>query len=93
MPNSLPPSSIWTHEPLLTPERKVWRAVLGQTYVDSELALFADGSEPVERICARSLLRADSADEREILELLCEFAGVPADRVILWARRRYPLAA
>ena len=93
MPNSLPPSSIWTHEPLLTPERKVWRAVLGQTYVDSELALFADGSEPVERICARSLLRADSADEREILELLCEFAGVPADRVILWARRRYPLPA
>jgi hypothetical protein len=61
--------------------------------VDSELSLFADGSEPMERICARSLLRADTADEKEILEILCDFAGVPADRVILWARRRYPLVA
>jgi len=91
MPNSLPPSSIWIREPVLTPERRVWRAVLGQTYVDSELALFADGSEPVERAAARGLLRADTADEKEILELLCDLADVPADRVILWARRRYPL--
>jgi len=93
MPNSLPPSSIWRNEPILTPERRVWRAVLGQAYVDSESPLLADGSEPTERICARSLLRADTSDEKEILEILCDFAGVPADRVILWARRRYPLVA
>jgi hypothetical protein len=29
--------SIWAHEPLLTPERKLWRAVLEQAYADAEL--------------------------------------------------------
>jgi hypothetical protein len=93
MPNSLPPSSIRAHEPVLTPERKVWRAVLGQAHADAELALFSDGSEVKEGTLARMFLRADSADEKEILELVCDFAGVPADRVILWARQRYPLVA
>jgi hypothetical protein len=92
MPNSLPPSSVCTHEPILTPERKVWRAVLGQARVDAELPLFADGSEPMERILARRFLRAASSDEGEILRLVCDSADVPADRVILWARQRYPLA-
>ncbi len=29
--------SLWAHEPILTPERKLWRAVLEQAYLDSEL--------------------------------------------------------
>src|SRR5271168_5213206 len=91
MPNSLPPSSIWTQEPVLTPERRIWRAVLGQVYADAELATFSEDSEAVERTVARKYLRADSADEKEILELVCDFADVPADGVILWARRRYPV--
>ena len=93
MPNSLPPSSIWRHEPILTPERKVWRAVLGQVYADAELAPFSDSSEAMERTLARRLLRGDSPDEKTILERVCDFADVPADRVILWARQRYPLVA
>ena len=92
MPNTLPPASILTREPILTPERKVWRAVLGQAYADAESPSLSDGSEEaMERTIARRLLRADSVDEKEILEIVCGFADVPADRVILWARRRYPL--
>jgi hypothetical protein len=37
-------------------------------------------------------LRADSAFEQANLDLVCEFADVPLDRVMPWARRRYPLA-
>jgi len=91
MPNSLPPSSIWIHVPILTPERRVWRAVLGQACADSELELFSDGSEPKERTRGRGFLRADSAEETAALSLVCDFADVPLDRVILWARRRYPV--
>ncbi len=29
--------AIWTPEPILTPERKLWRAVLEQAYEDAEL--------------------------------------------------------
>jgi hypothetical protein len=82
--------SIWAQEPILTPERKVWRAVLGQAYADAELAPFSDGAEVMERTLARRFLRGDGIDEKETLEVVCDFAGVPADRVILWARRRYP---
>jgi hypothetical protein len=92
--------SIWTHEPILTPERKLWRAVLEQAYDDAELpACSADAAgegtdfEPVERKQARRFLRADSPHEQASLELVCDFADVPADRVIPWARRRYPIAA
>ena len=85
--------SIWAHEPLITPERKLWRAVLEQAYVDAELSLSLDGAEPLERARARAFLRADSSEEEAALDLVCGFADVPADRVIRWARRRYPLAA
>lgn len=85
--------SIWAHEPIITPERKLWRAVLEQAYADAELSLSLDGSEPVERLRARTFLRADSSQEEAALDLVCKFADVPADRVIPWARRRYPLAA
>jgi hypothetical protein len=84
--------SIWSHEPILTPERKLWRAVLEQAYADAELPAHEEtGFEPVERKQARRFLRADSPHEQASLELVCEFADVPADRVILWARRRYPI--
>ncbi len=85
--------AIWAHEPIITPERKLWRAVLVQAYADAELPLSPDGSESMERILSRRFLRADAASESEILELVCDFADVPADRLILWARKQYPLAA
>ena len=80
-----------THEPILTPERKLWRAVLEQAYADAELPLSQDGSEPVERNLARRFLGADSPHEAQNLDAVCEFADVPADRVVLWARKRYPV--
>jgi len=92
MPHALPPASMLTRERILTPERKVWRAVLGQAYADAESPSLSDGSEEaMERTIARRFLRGDGVDEKEILEIVCGFADMPADRVILWARRRYPL--
>jgi hypothetical protein len=81
-------------ETLITSERKLWRAVLEQAYADAELTA-SEGTdfEPVERKQARRFLRADSPHEQANLQLVCEFADVPADRVIPWARRRYPIAA
>jgi len=89
----LMPKSLWAHEPILTPERKLWRAVLEQACLDSELPRSCDGSEPDDCARARRYLRADSRFEQANLELVCDFADVPADRVVLWARQRYPLAA
>jgi hypothetical protein len=86
-------SAIWYDPPVITPERKLWRAVLGQAYADAQQPLFADGSEPFDRTCARGFLRADEPPEEAILRLVCEFAAVPSDRVVLWARKQYPLAA
>jgi hypothetical protein len=87
--------SIWAHEPILTPERKLWRAVLSQALEDAEMMPIGDqtASEPFESSGARQYLRADNFEEAEHLKLVCDFADVPADRVILWARQRYPLAA
>ena len=86
-------SAIWFDPPVITPERKLWRAVLGQAYADAEQPLFADGTEPFERTCARSLLRADEPLAEAILKLVCEFAAIPCDRIVLWARKQYPVAA
>lgn len=74
-------------------ERKLWRAVLEQAYEDAEMHAIGDGigPEPVECARARRYLRADSAHESENLKFVCEFADVPADRVFLWARQRYPV--
>src|SRR6267378_2983514 len=55
--------SIWAHEPIITPELKLWRAVLEQACVDAELPLASDGSESMERALARRFLRADGASE------------------------------
>jgi hypothetical protein len=81
--------SIWAHEPILTSERKLWRAVLVQAFVDAEMTPIGDetGWKPFES--ARQYLRADNFEEAEHLKLVCDFADVPADRVILWARQRY----
>jgi len=84
--------SIWAHEPILTPEKKVWRAVLTQAYEDAEMTPVDGeaGGEPLEASRARRYLRADSPFEAADLKLVCDFADLPADRVILWARRQYP---
>jgi hypothetical protein len=76
-------------------ERRLWRAVLEQAYEDAEMHAIGDGSatEPFACARARRYLRAGSSYEKENLELVCEFADVPADRVYLWARQRYLLAA
>jgi len=81
--------SIWAHEPILTPERKVWRAVLEQAYLDSEMTMFADATEAMEKERARRFLRADGVSEAGDLHRVCDFADVPMDRLVLWARRRY----
>jgi hypothetical protein len=84
--------SIWAHEPILTPERKLWRAVLTQAFEDAEMTPVGDEAEgePLEASRARRYLRADSPFEAQDLKLVCDFAELPADRVILWARRSYP---
>lgn len=79
---------------MLTPEHKLWRAVLQQAFEDAELPESAALDwEPGARVQARRLLRGDSPFEAAVLKLLCDFADIPADRVISWARKRYPLAA
>jgi len=70
-----------------TGEQKLWRAVLEMAYADAELP------ECNEQIAARKYLRGDTPHEEGNLILVCEFADLPVDRVIPWARRRYPLAA
>src|SRR3989442_7398072 len=47
--------AIWTPEPILTPERKLWRAVLEQAYEDAELPQYEQGRA---RVRARRYLRA-----------------------------------
>ncbi|HYL62269.1 MAG TPA: hypothetical protein VE077_06570 [Candidatus Methylomirabilis sp.] len=86
-------------EIVITPERKLWRAVLEQAFADAELpacSLATEGAaedfEPLQRKQARRFLRADSPHEQANLELVCEFADIPADRVIPWARKRYPIS-
>jgi hypothetical protein len=83
--------SIWSHEPNLTPEKKIWRAVLTQAFEDAEATANgdADGSETFACMQARQYLRADSPQEAGHLKLVCEYAEIPADRVMLWARQRY----
>jgi hypothetical protein len=86
-------------ETLITSDRKLWRAVLELAFADAEMPSCSpdgteapDGFEPIERKQARRFLRADSLDEQANLELVCDFADIPADRVIPWARKRYPIA-
>jgi hypothetical protein len=76
-------------------ERNLWRAVLGQAYEDAEMVPVGDDivAEPLEASQARCYLRADSAFDAANLVIVCQFAGIPADRLILWARQRFASAA
>ena len=84
------------HDPLLTPENRLWRAVLEQAYADAESGCDAEDDSdsvvdgPPERIRARCYLRADHKQDAAALTLVCSFAEVPADRVLNWARKNYP---
>jgi hypothetical protein len=89
------------HDPLLTPENRLWRAVLEQAYADAESGADVgddnddderdDGANgPPERIRARFYLRGDNKQEAAALTMVCSFAEVPADRVLSWARKNYP---
>ena len=86
---------IHAHDPALTPEKKLWRAVLQRTYEAAEIPLGPEADDQlfIYQDLARGLLRADDSFEEEWLKLICDFAEVPADRVISWARQRYPRAA
>jgi len=79
----------------MTPERRLWRGVLEQAYADAELPLGVEEDDElfIDQDQARRFLRADTVSEEEELKLVCDFACIPYDRVIVWARKRYPLAA
>ena len=87
--------SIYAHEPILTAERRLWRGVLQQAYADAEqeLSVEADDELFIDQDRARRFLRADTPGEAEELKLVCDFAEVPFDRVVNWARERYSPAA
>lgn len=84
--------SIFAREPILTTERRIWRGVLYQAYADAELPLSADSEDElfIDQIRARRFLRADAPEEEEGLRLVCDYAEVPFDRLVKWARKRYP---
>lgn len=83
--------SVFAHEPILTAERRLWRGVLNQAYADAESALDVEAEDElfIEQIRARRFLRADTPCEKEELRLVCDYAEVPFDRVVKWARKHY----
>lgn len=87
--------SIYAHEPMLTLEVRFWRGVLNQAYADAELPLGVEAEEElfIEQIRARRYLRADTPGEKEELRLVCDYAEVPYDRVVTWARKHYAPSA
>lgn len=83
--------SLIAHEPMLVPELKLWRAVLEQAYADAELPPVSDSKSAAARqIRAQRFLRAASPQAAASLHLVCELAHVPFDRLVLWARKKYP---
>lgn len=84
-------AQLFAHIPVLTPERKIWRAVLEQAFADAEGTAEPDpDSGLATQVIARRFLRGAGPCEAELLALVCDFAEVPYDRVVLWARKRYP---
>ena len=77
---------------LLTPEQKLWRAVLEQAYLDAEMLTPGTDVSPKEYLRARHFLCAEDSEDAMILALLCDLAELPADRIVVWARRRYAVA-
>lgn len=92
---SYPSSGLWTSDPVLTAERRLWRGVLNQAYADAELHLGVTSEDElfIEQIRARRFLRADTPGEKEELRLVCDYAEVPFDRVVTWARKHYAPSA
>jgi hypothetical protein len=79
------------HKAFLSPERKLWRAVLEQLYADAETPPETGRKEDaMQRTLARRFLRAAGSLEAASLRAICECADVPFDRVVLWARKQYP---
>ncbi len=76
---------------MLTPEQKLWRAVLEQAYLDAEESA-ATNVTPRQRFRARRFLCAEKPEEATSLTIVCDFAELPADRIVRWARRRYFVA-
>jgi len=84
---------------VLSPEQKLWRAVLVQVYEDAEYGANHDQEaaasaaidlpDPIHRVRARRYLRADNPEEAAELEIVCDYASLPADRIFTWARRQY----
>ena len=90
MPRRVSPA-VHVSQPVLTPERKLWRAVLQQACADANSSQDCqEAVGPATRSIARRFLRAAGSSEAAILALVCDFAGVPYDRVVLWARQRFP---
>lgn len=83
--------SIYAQEPVLTLEVRFWRGVLNQAYADAELPLEVESEEElfIEQIRARRFLRGDTPGEKEELRLVCDYAELPFDRVVTWARKHY----
>lgn len=88
---SYPSSELWTSDPILTPERRLWRGVLNQAYADAELPVGVESEDDlfIEQTRARRFLRADTPGEKEELRLVCDYAEVPFDRLVRWARKHY----
>ena len=88
---TFPSSELWVSDPVLTPERRLWRGVLNQAYADAELSLAVESEDEIfiEQIRARRFLRADTPGEKDELRLVCDYAEIPFDRVVKWARKRY----
>lgn len=86
---------MFQHDPILTAERRLWRGVLEQAYADAELPLNLESEDElfIDQDRARRFLRADTPHEEEGLRLVCDFADVPFDRVVSWAKKQYPRAA
>ncbi len=75
---------------MLTPENRLWRAVLEQAFADAELPGDPEHDfVPAEQVRARNYLRADRPSEAANLYQVCDGADLPADRLISWARKRY----
>ena len=91
---SYPSSSMWTIDPILTPERKLW---VEQAYADAESSLEVEAEDEdalfIKQIRARRFLRADTPGEKEELRLVCDYAEIPFDRVVTWARKHYAPSA
>ena len=85
--------SVFGHEPILTAERRLWRGVLNQAYADAEPSPGGEAEDEdalfIEQIRARRFLRGDTPGERDELRLVCDYAEVPFDRLVTWARKHY----